>query len=76
MLLQFLCDITRPSLSGVESYHAYWLGVMAAADIADDVPFAGVGFIGFDIGATKWAKVIEHQVNGGRCDRQVEKEEP
>jgi len=38
--------------------------VLAAADTADGIPFAGGGFVGFDIGATKRAKVIEHQVNG------------
>jgi hypothetical protein len=38
--------------------------VLAAADFADDIPFTGLGFIGFGISATKWAKVIEHQVNG------------
>src|SRR5262249_50286660 len=59
-----LCDITRPSLGGIESHHSYWLGVLATADITDDIPFAGVGFIRFDVGATKWAKVVEHQVDG------------
>jgi len=38
----------------------------ATADLADDIPFGGVGFIGFDICATKWVKVIEHQTSDGR----------
>ena len=39
---------------------------VATADLADDIPFGGVGFIGFDICATKWVKVIEHQTSDGR----------
>jgi len=57
-------DITRPSLDGVKSHHSYWIGVLAADDIANDRFFVGLRFVGFDIRATKVAKVIEHNVHG------------
>src|SRR5262245_14304620 len=60
-----LCNITRPSLDGVKSHHSYWIGVLAVADIVDDSLLVNCCFIGFDIGATKLAKVIEHDVHCG-----------
>jgi hypothetical protein len=58
-----LCDITGPSLNGVKSHHSYWVGVLAADDIADDGLFVGFRSIGFGIGATKLlAVVIDYDV--------------
>jgi hypothetical protein len=62
-LCNVLSDIRGPSLGGVESHHSYWLGVIPIADIADDIAFGGVGFICFDLGATKWPKIVEHNVD-------------
>jgi hypothetical protein len=59
-----LCDIMSPPLDGVKSHHAYRVGVCAAADIANDGLFVGFRFVGFDIGATKFTKVIERDVHG------------
>jgi len=36
----------------------------AGADTVGDSPFVGCRFVSFDIGATKLAKVIEHNVHG------------
>jgi hypothetical protein len=33
LLCDVLCDITRPSLGGVESNNSYWVGVIATADL-------------------------------------------
>ena len=57
-----LCDITRPSLGGVKRHHPYWVGVLAAADIAEDSSAFASSV--FDIGATELAIVIEHNVHG------------
>jgi hypothetical protein len=59
-----LCDITRQSLGGVKSHHADGLEYSSSLILFDDSLFVGCRFIGFDIGATKLAKVVEHNVDG------------
>jgi hypothetical protein len=39
-------------------------GVLAIADIVNDSLFVGCRFIGFEIGATKLAEVVEYDVHG------------
>jgi mannose-6-phosphate isomerase-like protein (cupin superfamily) len=58
-----LCDITRPFLGSVKGHHSYWIGVLALADIFDDSLYVCCRFIGFHIGATELAELVEHDVN-------------
>src|SRR5215475_9322629 len=59
-----LSHIVRPFLGGVKGNHAHWIRIFAREDFARDGRLISLRFVGFDIGATKRAKIVEHNADG------------